>query len=174
MGHTGKRRAKKEKKQKLIHGHKLISDNWDSELTLSQNYAKLGLLVSTTKTSGGTVEEAPINGLPISVKTRTAQIVHLPDGSTKIVEQEQESALDEPIKAVQPKTEIAQQLEEIANQKDDRPKKDVSEDQRRYCQQLVSKHGDNYEKMQWDKRLNPFQYSAGELKRQIKRCGIEC
>jgi nucleolar protein 16 len=34
---------------------------------------------------------------------------------------------------------------------------------------LIEKYGDDYEKMKWDKKLNPFQLSPGQLRKQIKR-----
>lgn len=36
-------------------------------------------------------------------------------------------------------------------------------------QRLVEKYADDYEKMKWDRKLNPFQLSPGQLRKQIKR-----
>ena len=34
---------------------------------------------------------------------------------------------------------------------------------------LIAKYGEDYEKMKWDKKLNPFQLSPGQLRKQIKK-----
>ncbi|AWU76577.1 uncharacterized protein C5L36_0C05080 [Pichia kudriavzevii] len=36
-------------------------------------------------------------------------------------------------------------------------------------EKLIEKYGDDYEKMKWDKKLNPFQLSPGQLRKQIKK-----
>lgn len=37
------------------------------------------------------------------------------------------------------------------------------------CAKLIAKYGDDYEKMMWDKKLNPFQLSPGQLRKQIAK-----
>lgn len=34
---------------------------------------------------------------------------------------------------------------------------------------LIDKYGEDYEKMKWDQKLNPFQLSPGQLRKQIKK-----
>lgn len=171
VGHTGRRRAKKPRKPRLIHDNELIADNWDPKLTLAQNYAKLGLASSTSKPTGGSTEESAPKSLSIAVKTKTAQIVRLDDGTVKIVENEEDD-IDEPVRKSQPRTEFARRLEELASVEKPSKAPKVSEDQKSYLQRLIAKHGDDYMKMQWDRKLNPFQYSAGELKKRVRRYGV--
>jgi nucleolar protein 16 len=37
------------------------------------------------------------------------------------------------------------------------------------CQKLIEKYGEDYERMKWDKALNPFQLSPGQLRKLIKK-----
>lgn len=37
------------------------------------------------------------------------------------------------------------------------------------CEKLLAKYGDDYEKMKWDKKLNPFQLSPGQLRKLIAK-----
>lgn len=41
-------------------------------------------------------------------------------------------------------------------------------EQYRY-KKLIEKYGQDYERMKWDKKLNPFQLSPGQLRKEIKR-----
>lgn len=38
-----------------------------------------------------------------------------------------------------------------------------------WLQELVDKYGDDYERMMWDKDLNPMQHTVAQLKRKIKK-----
>lgn len=37
------------------------------------------------------------------------------------------------------------------------------------CDKLIARYGDDYEKMKWDKKLNPFQLSPGQLRKLIAK-----
>jgi nucleolar protein 16 len=41
--------------------------------------------------------------------------------------------------------------------------------ERHWLQNLVDVYGDGYERMMWDKELNPMQHTAAQLKRKIKK-----
>ena len=38
-----------------------------------------------------------------------------------------------------------------------------------WLQGLVDKYGDDYDRMMWDKELNPMQHTPAQLKRKIKK-----
>jgi nucleolar protein 16 len=38
-----------------------------------------------------------------------------------------------------------------------------------WLQKLLDKYGDDYDKMMWDKDLNPMQHTPAQLKRKIKK-----
>ena len=38
-----------------------------------------------------------------------------------------------------------------------------------WLQKLVDKYGDDYDRMVWDKELNPMQHTPAQLKRKIKK-----
>lgn len=73
--------------------------------------------------------------------------------------------------AAEPKSELAasviRELEEMAA-KPKRPfDRRINEVDEARLLRLRKKHGDDYHKMQWDRKLNPMQLSAGALKRQF-------
>jgi nucleolar protein 16 len=38
-----------------------------------------------------------------------------------------------------------------------------------WLQKLLDKYGDDYDRMVWDKELNPMQHTPAQLKRKIKK-----
>ena len=38
-----------------------------------------------------------------------------------------------------------------------------------WLEKLVDKYGDDYDRMMWDKELNPMQHTPAQLKRKIKK-----
>jgi len=38
-----------------------------------------------------------------------------------------------------------------------------------WLQDLVDKYGDDYDRMMWDRDLNPMQHTAAQLKRKIRK-----
>lgn len=46
-----------------------------------------------------------------------------------------------------------------------------STSEREWLSQLVAKHGDDYEKMSRDRKLNVWQKTPGEIKRMVRKAG---
>lgn len=189
-----RRSSKKRLSSKNVSSYPIIAENWDPSLTLAQNYAKLGLASKLQAPAGGTAkiykEEAVVVAQPAlkTRMTRTARIVRDADGNSKVVydddDEEQSDEPEEPRRnrsqdlewvsagvkksKSEPRTEIVSKLEELAASGESREKY-TSERENDWLRSLVAKHGDDYKAMQFDRRLNKFQFSAGDLKRRIYR-----
>lgn len=162
-----RRRARKEKQKNLDFGNPLITANWDRKLTVSQNYEKLGLTANTEKAHGGVATKDSAEIKTRHKSTPTARIVRDSEGNTRIEYSSPEDDIDAPVVPSKPKTEVVAKLEEMAKQKTSKPRVQSSEEQA-WLAKLVARHGDDYKAMQWDKKLNPYQHAAGELKRRVK------
>lgn len=69
----------------------------------------------------------------------------------------------------EPKTEVVKVLEKMAANAAPAVGRDQSDREQDWISLLVQKHGDDYEAMKWDKKLNVFQQSAGDLKKRVKK-----
>lgn len=67
----------------------------------------------------------------------------------------------------EPTTEVVRQLEEMARNAPPPVPRVQSEREQDWIGDLVEKHGEDYEAMKWDKKLNVYQQSAGDLRRRI-------
>lgn len=65
--------------------------------------------------------------------------------------------------------EVIAELEELANIPKRKEVRKMNEVEIVRYRKLIDKYGEDYEKMKWDKKLNPFQLSPGQLKKQIKK-----
>lgn len=64
---------------------------------------------------------------------------------------------------------MVRQLEEMARNAPAPVPRTQSEREQDWLADLVEKHGEDYEAMKWDKKLNVYQQSAGDLKRRIMK-----
>ncbi|CDK25874.1 unnamed protein product [Kuraishia capsulata CBS 1993] len=176
-------RKRKDKQREFnISSNPIIAANWDKNLTLSQNYARLGLKVRLGKSTGGVEKELVFNDKLADKKQEqlpededTDDPARIPKGRAKIVRDEEGNVLkvvygemegDGIESSAEEKTEVVKQLEalsKISHKKE----RHQSERETEWIAALVAKHGDDYDKMMWDKKLNPFQHSKGELKKRI-------
>ncbi|KAF9432635.1 Nucleolar protein 16 [Entomortierella beljakovae] len=176
--------ANKHKKKVNVIGNKIIRDNWDRKATLRQNYARLGLLSSLNGVTGGVelkddedVEENELKSLEELAETLTedqgiiqrdddGNIINVIVGKAKS-EEEIREMMERDVEPVKAKTDVVRALEaQAANIL--KTERYQSEGEVVWAAQLVEKYGDDYEKMFWDRKLNPNQQTAAQLKKRIK------
>ncbi|KAK3825622.1 MAG: ribosome biogenesis protein Nop16 [Benniella sp.] len=176
--------ANKHKKKVNIIGNKIIRENWDKKATLRQNYARLGLLASLNGVTGGIevkdeqeLMENEQRSLEEMAATLTEEqgiiqrdeegnIINIIMGKAKTKE-EIEELMEKEIEPVKAKTDVVRALEaQAANIL--KKERYQSEGELVWAAKLVEKYGDDYEKMFWDRKLNPNQQTAAQLKKRIR------
>ncbi|KAF9397844.1 Nucleolar protein 16, partial [Podila epigama] len=175
--------ANKHKRKVNVIGNKIIRDNWDKKATLRQNYARLGLLPSLNGVTGGievkNEEELMENeqkSLEELAESLTAEqgiiqrddegnIINVIVGKVKTPEEVAE-LMERDLEPVKAKTDVVRALErQAANAL--KVERHASDGEVVWAANLVEKYGDDYEKMFRDKKLNPNQQTAAQIKRRI-------
>ncbi|KAI1319212.1 Nucleolar protein 16 [Mortierella claussenii] len=176
--------ANKHKKKVNVIGNKIIRDNWDKKATLRQNYARLGLLPSLNGVTGGIEvkdeeelmdnEQKSLEELAESLteeqgiiqRDDAGNIINVIVGKVKSKE-EMAEIMERDVEPVKAKTDVVRALEaQAANVL--KTERYQSEGEVVWAAKLVEKYGDDFEKMFWDKKLNPNQQTAAQLKKRIK------
>ncbi|GAO50647.1 hypothetical protein SAICODRAFT_26486 [Saitoella complicata NRRL Y-17804] len=166
------RKTAQQRKKVPIKGSEIIAANWDKKFTLKQNYARLGLVATPNPLSGGSEKLNPPKKLDVEkekskLKANEAIIERDEAGNVVNIIYGKAPLEDMDIEPVEAKTEVVKQLEEQAS-KAVKATRVVSENEEKWLQALVDKHGDDYEAMFRDRKLNTMQNSAGQIKRKIK------
>lgn len=185
------RRVKDKQRKVSIRSNPIIAANWDPTLTLQQNYKKLGLRAKLGSFVGG--QEKKVETLT-DIRTRkeqeeqakkieiedienTEDPAKIPKGQARLI---RDPETQEVIKVIygtldteaglepETETEVIKQLKQIGHENSLQKKgRKLSERETEWLKELYEKYGDDYDKMKWDKKLNSFQYSAGELRKRI-------
>ena len=71
------------------------------------------------------------------------------------------------------KPEVLRMLEEEAARPEEKKPRHQSEQEVEWLERLVARHGENYEAMAWDRKLNPMQQTAADLRRRVKKWKAE-
>ncbi|KAF9346942.1 Nucleolar protein 16 [Mortierella sp. NVP85] len=176
--------ANKHKKKVNIIGNKIIRENWDKKATLRQNYARLGLLASLNGVTGGIEvkdeqellenEQKSLEEMAATLteeqgiiqRDEEGNIINIIMGKAKTKE-EIEELMEKEIEPVKAKTDVVRALEAQAANILKR-ERHQSEGELVWAAKLMEKYGDDYEKMFWDRKLNPNQQTAAQLKKRIK------
>ncbi|EGS21079.1 uncharacterized protein CTHT_0029200 [Thermochaetoides thermophila DSM 1495] len=70
------------------------------------------------------------------------------------------------------KPEVLRALEREATRPVEKTVRHQSEREREWLQRLVDKHGDDVAAMARDRKLNPYQQTASDIKRRLKKAGL--
>ncbi|KAK9332553.1 ribosome biogenesis protein Nop16 [Lipomyces starkeyi] len=184
-------RRRNDKQRKVrIKSNAIIAANWDEKLTLSQNYKKLGLTSRLSKPTGGIQQELKPTTAPFPV-SHVVPVRALESDATnpskaiteaKIVRDAETGAIirfeevkrtefdDIPLSAqTSSMTDVVRQLEKYAARGERKIERTQSEREENWIEELVTKHGDDYEAMMKDSKLNIWQQSAGNIRRRVEK-----
>ena len=118
-----------------------------------------------------------LEGTAKFVRDEEGNVVKIVYGTKKIeakeeksVDGEEEEALDEEeVATKETAVKVISELEELAAIPKKKEVHKLNELEVYRCQKLIEKYGEDYERMKWDKALNPFQLSPGQLRKLIKK-----
>jgi nucleolar protein 16 len=134
---------------------------------LSQNYRRLGLQLETDPVTG----ELRVVGEALQARQKIDQNP-LNDSLNEIENDDDPVIQFGPLGHVGKKgvgAEFTRHLEEIAESGIKKRPRQQSEREEEWIANLVQKHGDDYNAMFRDRKLNPMQQSVGDLKKRIKK-----
>jgi len=66
----------------------------------------------------------------------------------------------------EPTTEVVKALIERAS-RGAKVERNQSEREKEWIERLVERYGEDYRKMSWDKKLNPYQQSEGDIRKRV-------
>lgn len=168
--------------------HPIMKAHWDKKLTWKQNYERFGLQSNLSKTMKRPASETLItqtktsdedsNVDPESIATETdpekiplgeARLIRDPE-TNEVVEiiygKMEKSDEEQPAKAVLPV------IDDLIKYQEEHAKpafvRTLPEQECHWMALLHKKYGDNYERMKWDKKLNPLIWSVGQIKKKME------
>ena len=191
------RRTKDKQRNINVYSNPIIAKNWDKSLTLQQNYKRLGLRAKLGHMAGGVEQKVETltelrnkkknkgsNNEPVTIDEieHTDDPSKIPEGEARII---RDPETNEVLKVIygtmkvedeednddeKMDNSVIKQLEEYAEQHSKvKKERHLSDSESDWLKSLYEKYGDDYEKMKWDKKLNIYQQSAGDLKRRINK-----
>ncbi|EPY50162.1 ribosome biogenesis protein Nop16 [Schizosaccharomyces cryophilus OY26] len=186
------RRNHNKKAKAKIYGNAIVRENWDMHATLTQNYERMGLVVTPNYVTGGKEKINPEPKLQKNEKNAEptaeeleevrrslgpGQAIVRRDDEGNIIEiihgkeRTFDDILDEKVQSVPAKTEVTKKLEEEASRKDKpRKKLPLSAFELSYVSKLLNKYGtEDFESMAKDVKLNPKLLSSAKLKQMYSR-----
>ncbi|KAJ6173785.1 hypothetical protein N7485_006597 [Penicillium canescens] len=188
-------RLKSGHKKINVLGNQIIADNWDRNLTLTQNYQRLGLMHKLNAPSGGrerlpgNEEEFPENQNSLHIKGSAKDAAgKLQLGETRVERDPETGKILRVIHDDVDSIQVAGRQHSRKNPLND-PLNDISDGEiesnpphrldccaatrakreEEWVLRLIEKHGDNFTAMARDRKLNPMQQSEGDLRRRINK-----
>lgn len=183
--HNRSSRSKQTRHLKRKHRNVLVADEviakaWDHKKTASQNYQKIGLARHLQPVAGG-IEKGAEKVEPLSLTSsllntkkpavQAAKIIRNEDGSVKIEyhnTQEDGNDSDSELPPVEASTEYVKELERRAAMVETKPRTQSARE-KDWIERMIEKHGDDIEAMFWDKELNIWQQSRGDIRRRVNK-----
>lgn len=182
--------VKDKKRDVKMTAHPVMQAHWDKKLTLKQNYKRLGLTARLGHATGG--EEATVTTVseyraskeaegpqapsPESIATETDP-EKIPLGEARLI---RDPETNEVVQVIYGKMEVAAKketanptsiIDELIkyNEEHAKPPRNITTTAREdaWLAKLEEKYGDDFEKMKWDKKLNPTFMSAGQLRKKM-------
>ena len=165
--------------------------------TLSQNYRRLGLTSRLNTATGGveklrrgeesatntTQKLAISNAIPKTIAPSEARVERDPETGKilRVIHPSSKSnPLNDPLNSdseedeemadvseQKPTNEIVALLEEQARNGREKKDRTQSDREREWIERLVERYGDDYGKMTRDRKLNPMQQTAADIKRRV-------
>jgi nucleolar protein 16 len=184
------RRTKDRQRNINIHSNPIIAAHWDKSLTLQQNYKRLGLRAKLGHLAGGQeqhvetltemrAKRAAADDVSIEDIANATDAAQIPEGEARLVRDPDTNEVVRVIYGTRKRAAAApapadlpvvKQLEEFAQRHlEVKRERKQSERESEWCEALYRKYGDDYDKMKWDRKLNPMQQSAGDLRRRIMK-----
>ncbi|KAK1760671.1 nucleolar protein 16 [Echria macrotheca] len=181
-------------------GNGIIARNWDKKATLSQNYTRFGLVAklgappSSSSSSSTPLSHTPtdrgllsINEVKVERDPATGRILKvlsdpnplgdplndIPSSSeTSDIEDDGEewAGLEDGRKKRKPI--VVQELEREAARPTEPKKRHQSEREVEWLRDLVGRHGEDVEGMARDRKLNPMQQTAADIRRRLRKAGL--
>lgn len=190
------RRLKDSHRKINVTSNPIIAKNWDYSKTMARNYKDLGLVSKLGRSAGGEEkifeptnfdeededEEDEQNDLKDSTtESQELDPSEIPQGEARIIKDSEGNIekiiygtkklidIDAEVVQKQSDSKVVKELEEYANRPTLKTEKLQSVREQAWLKDLYEKYGDDYNAMQWDKKLNINQNSTGDLKRRIKK-----
>lgn len=115
------------------------------------------------------VERDPVTGKILRVMHPSSKPNPLNDPLESDSEDEEMGAGATNVGERKPKNEIIAQLEEQARSGKETKERSQSEREKEWIARLVGKYSDDYGKMMRDRKLNPMQQTAADIKRRVTK-----
>lgn len=171
----------------------------NKEETLVQNYRRLGLSSRLNSATGGTEKRsaskptadrlAISRAIPTAIAPSEAKVERDPDTGKilRVIHSKPVKAnpLNDPLNSDSEDefggfdedeadhstkdNAVIRQLEEQAMMEAEKKPRKQSQREQEWIEKLVAKHGDDYQKMSRDMKLNPMQQTANDISRRIKK-----
>jgi nucleolar protein 16 len=181
---TNTRHTADKLKKVSIQSNAIISQHWDKTKTLRQNYAKLGLVTNpnVNADAGGTEKLYPAAKKEEAVdahglKKGEALIQRDDKGNvTGIIygnpQEESESLLTQQDKEDEKERQkVIAALEQRALEQKETVRV-ASDGERAWLAKIQAKYGENYEKAARDRRINPMQQTAADIRKRVAKMGL--
>lgn len=170
------RRTGDKLKKVQIRGSAIIAANWDKKQTLQQNYKRLGLVTNPNinPSSGGVEKLYPETPKTESVDQhglKANEAIIKRDAQGNVTDIIYSTVNDTPDTVMLEKTETVKALEQRASMCKQVPR-EASDGEADWLRRITEKYGDDYTRAARDRKLNPMQQTAANIKKRISKARL--